>query len=178
MISKLAKCMAYILFLVALLSLSLLLNTRQLLHNPNLTPATIQNFEYTDYNASIEQENTKNNTDINNGKIGYVLLINDKYSLVFDKSIHNIYSLPIYLTKPQLIEFKHLENSTKPFLVKAQIVDDGNSSEFYNIKVLDIVDNTQYINYISNVCDNALCVLIFASFGLIACIILMKKLKH
>ena len=43
---KLIKCMAYIFFLVALLSLGLIIDTKQLLHNPNLTPATIHFFKY------------------------------------------------------------------------------------------------------------------------------------
>ena len=155
--------------IIFLLSASLFLGSGRCINNPNLISSTMRTFEYTEYNSSVEQNNIHANANINDGKIGYVLNNKDKYELAL--SVGAADTLPIYLTKAQAIRFKHLIESSRPVLVEAKIVDDGNSGDYYNIEVLDTIDNVYGVNCIEDEHNMFLYVMLISGLCLIICIV-------
>jgi hypothetical protein len=56
-------------------------------------------------------------------------------------------------------------------LVEAKIVDDGNSGDYYNIEVLDTIDNVYGVNCIEDEHNMFLYVMLISGLCLIICIV-------
>lgn len=155
---------------IFVISSALFLGSGRCIDRPNLLASTMRSFDYTEYNNTIEQENINNNEDVNIGKVGYI--VNNKDSYVLSLSIGAAEYVPIYLTKQQAIELKHLKDYNKPVLVKAKLVDDCyNSSDYYSIKILNMTDNTYGVSCIETERTKFLYAMIASALCIVLCLI-------